>query len=107
MRRRPEPGDHVHETTESFVAGMRGSLKQVEWWQPIETAPDGYKDGVFTHVLFLGTSKARSFSGDVVVSGWMDHERKPVHNYSYKLIITHWQPMLAPPSPNPHAGGET
>lgn len=51
-------------------------------WQPIETAPHGYDGTRFVYVLFLGWSKSGSFGGPVVVSGWMDGHRKPVHSYS-------------------------
>lgn len=67
-------------------------------WQPIATAPVGYDGTRWTYVLFKGYSKGRSFPGEVVVSGWMGktHEGKlaPVHSYGYKLVITHWRPML-------------
>ncbi len=64
-------------------------------WQPIETAPPGYTAdaGGFHYVLFLGYSKAGSFAGPVMVSGWMDSQRKPVVHYSYKLRLTHWMPL--------------
>jgi hypothetical protein len=62
-------------------------------WQPIETAPDGYTDGKFHYVLFLGVSVSGAFSHPVVVNGWMDSDRKPVQWYHYRLKITHWMPM--------------
>ena len=66
-------------------------------WQPIETAPNGYDGERFHHVLFLGHSSANSFLHPVIVSGWVHHNRKPVQHYSYKLRITHWQPLPDPP----------
>lgn len=78
-------------------------------WQPIATAPPGLTDGKWTYVLFSGLSKGRSFPGRVVVSGWMgkthDGRYEPVHNYSYKLIVTHWMPM--PVDPDLPAGDYT
>lgn len=65
-------------------------------WQPIETAPNGYKNNKFIYVLFYGFSK--SLGRSVIVSGWMGSERKPIHNYRYKLSITHWAPFPDPPS---------
>ena len=74
-------------------------------WQPIATAPPGLADGKWTYVLFSGYSKGKSFAGRVVVSGWMGETHEgtyvPVHNYSYKLVITHWMPL-----PPPHATPE-
>lgn len=67
-------------------------------WQDIETAPKGYDGQTWHYVLFRGVSKGRSFPGAVLVSGWMDNSRQPVHNYSYKLIITHWMPLPDPPA---------
>jgi hypothetical protein len=66
-------------------------------WMPIETAPPGYDGRKFVHVLFSGHSKSGAVSGRVYVSGWMDSNRRPIHNYAYKLVITHWMPLPAPP----------
>lgn len=84
----------------------------VTGWQPIATAPPGLVDGQWTYVLFSGYSKSGSFTGLVVVSGWMgkthDGRYEPVHNYSYKLVITHWMPLPPPPAtPEPNPPGET
>lgn len=62
-------------------------------WQPIETAPNGYDGTAFHRVLFRGRSKAGSFSGYAYVSGWMDHNRQPVHEYGYKLVIDAWMEL--------------
>jgi hypothetical protein len=62
-------------------------------WQPMSTAPKGYDGEKWTHILFKATSKAGSFHGVVYVSGWMDHENKPVTNYSYKLNFLGWKPL--------------
>lgn len=59
-------------------------------WQPIETAPKGYDGQRFHYVLFRGTSRGRSFAGYAYVSGYIGHDRQPVHSYSYKLDITEW-----------------
>lgn len=72
-------------------------MAETQDWQPIETAPIGYDGKHFHHVLFLGVSRGRSFAGEVIVSGWMDRGRTPVHGYSYKLTITHWRPLPDPP----------
>jgi len=66
-------------------------------WQPIETAPNGYDGDRFHYVLFYGHSRANSFLHPVIVCGYMDHDRKPVQFYQYKLTITHWMPMPEPP----------
>lgn len=66
-------------------------------WQPIQTAPKGYDGHKWTYVLFWGVSKGRSFAHPVVVSGYMDSNRKPIYYYSYRLVITHWAPMLESP----------
>ncbi len=75
------------------IAIVRENAATERGWQPLETAPVGYDGKKFNHVLFRGVSKARSFSGPVYVSGWMDNNRKPVHEYAYKLIITGWKPL--------------
>lgn len=70
-------------------------------WQPIETAPQGYDGQRFHYVLFYGVSKAGSFNHPVVISGFMDSHREPVHYYSYKLRITHWAPHPSSPTEQP------
>jgi hypothetical protein len=72
-------------------------------WQPIATAPPGYENGKFHHVLFRGTSRGGSFAGYAYVSGWMSNDRKPMHSYSYKLDITDWM-ELPPDPPAPREG---
>lgn len=62
-------------------------------WHPMDTAPQGYDGQKWTHVLFKAVSKARSFEGPVYISGWMDHERKPVTNFSYALRYLGWKPL--------------
>lgn len=64
-------------------------------WKSIDSAPTGYDGKTFHHVLFRGRSKAGSFSGFAYVSGWMDHNRQPVHDYSYKLVIDAWMDLPA------------
>lgn len=64
-----------------------------EGWRPIDSAPKGYDGEKFNYVLFKGYSKSGAFSGFVHISGFMDSDRKPVHFYNYKLIITHWKPL--------------
>ncbi len=60
-------------------------------WQPLASAPKGYDPGTgFHYVIFKGTSRGKSFSGEVVVTGYMSSTREPVHSYGYKLNITHW-----------------
>jgi hypothetical protein len=61
---------------------------QVLEWRPIGTAP-GYKNGP-VHILFRGVSTGLTFTGYAYVSGWLTQDRKPAHNYSYKLRITDW-----------------
>ncbi|MDB5349106.1 MAG: hypothetical protein JWN86_353 [Planctomycetota bacterium] len=90
--------DNVHEHRDNAVwnqaiAIVREHAAAQGDWQPLETAPKGYDGVKFNHVLFRGVSKARSFSGPFYVSGWMDNDRKPVHEYAYKLIITGWKPL--------------
>ena len=80
-------------TINDYIAVAREHAAAQGDWQPLETAPVGYDGKRFNHVLFRGVSKARSFSGPVYVSGWMDNDRKPVHEYAYKLIITGWKPL--------------
>ena len=57
-------------------------------WQPIETAPRW--SGGAHKILLKGYSKAGSFAGAAYVGGWLTADGEIVHNYSYKLIITHW-----------------
>jgi len=66
-------------------------------WRPISTPPPR---GPENRVLFRGVSKAMSFSHAAVVDGWIDSTGEPVHDYHYKLVITHWMPM--PPKPEVH-----
>jgi hypothetical protein len=79
-------------------AALLASAPPASPWQPIETAPKGYDGKRFNYILFWGTSAGRSFNHPVVVCGYMDSERKPVQFYQYKLHITHWMPVPAPPA---------
>ena len=89
----------VRELADALLREHRRAQSSAEArrWQPIETAPPGYDWERFHPVLFLGHSKGRSFDGTTIVQGWMSHKREPVHNYNYKLVITHWMPL--PPTP--------
>lgn len=80
-----------HEPTDpcGIVAGLVAERE----WQPIATAPQGYDGQRFHYVLFKGTSRARSFFGEVVISGYMDNKNEPVYYYQYKLNITHWMEL--------------
>ena len=62
-------------------------------WQPLETAPAGNRNGQQQMLLFKGHSKARSFAGNVYVSGWVDRDGEPIYDYKYKLKITGWKPL--------------
>jgi hypothetical protein len=95
--------DQASETTacnllHQLDAALLASAPPASPWQPIETAPKGYDGKRFNYILFWGTSAGRSFNHPVVVCGYMDSERKPVQFYQYKLHITHWMPVPAPPA---------
>ncbi len=66
-------------------------------WQPIQTCPVGYDGKTWTRVLFKGVSSGRSFDYPAIVIGWKGSDGRLVHNYSYKLTITHWMPLPAAP----------
>lgn len=90
--------------TNAFGEILKQALAQREQWQPagalirpLGDAPVGYDGEKFNHVIFVATSKSGAFSGRVYVSGWMDHHRKPVHNYSYALNIIGWMPLPTAP----------
>jgi len=89
----------LKDAADELAALIAESSRLLDQWLPIETAPKGYdKDAGFHRVLFFGWSTGNSFEGGAVVSGWMDSERVPIHNYRYKLRITHWRALPAPPT---------
>ena len=94
----PEAFHHLVKNAFEEFARKQSSAPQ---WQPIETAPEGFDGKRFHYVLFRGTSKGNSFQGYAHVSGWMDSNRKPVHNYSYVLNIIDWMPLPEPPQSEP------